>query len=518
MKRFNIFIIVFSILVCINQAVAQIPNIDNVNKISGTYAEVVTISGSGFSDNKANLNVFFGGSKGKIVSSTEYLIEVLVPSGATYNNISVTNLISNLTGYAKDYFNLAFKGTQYEFDEARIIQSHNIQEDDELFDLCNCDFNGDGLNDLAATNNADEVGNTSISVYQNITQSSEFEISFQKIYEPNLTIGKGARNITCADLNGDGKPELIVGKGGGSSERFYIFRNISTTAIRFDTPLTVLLSESATSSSARRLKIQDMDTDGKPDIIMTDQGTGKVFIWRNESSATSISFPYSSRQSIQMDATSLIGLDVADLNNDGKPEIVCNSATSDIFILPNESIAGSIKMGSPQSISNVGSRLVNLKIGDLDHDGDKDIAITNLENNIFILVNNGNNDSFSFGTPKYVGTGRAPWGLDFGDLNGDGLVDIVVTTTDASEKLTALINKSNGSNLIYIPYQIGKTDVSFNVNIADFNGDGKPDIAYNDRAKNELIFLRNTHCVIPDIRPANPPAICVAKQIGRAHV
>lgn len=510
MKRFNIFFIVFSILVCINQAVAQVPNIDNVNKISGTYAELVTVSGSGFSDNKANLSVHFGASKGKIVSSTEYLIEVLAPAGATYDNISVTNLISNLTGYSNDYFNLAFKGTQYEFDEARIIESHRIQEDDELFDLCNCDFNGDGLNDLATTNNADEVGTSSISVYQNSTQPSAFEISFQKIYEPNLNIGKGARNITCADLNGDGKPELIVGKGGGNAERIYVFKNVSTTGIKFDPFITVLLSESATSSTTRRLKVQDLDIDGKPEIIMTDQGTGKVFIFRNESTAASIAFPFSSRQTIQMDVESLIGLDVADLNNDGKPEIVCNSDKSEIFILPNESIAGSIKMGTPQSKAIAGSSLVNVKIGDLDNDGDKDIAVTNLVNNIYILVNSGSNDSFSFDTSKYVGTGRAPWGLDFGDLNGDGLVDIVVGTTDASEKLTALINNSN---LVFDENQIGSSDVSFNVNIADFNGDGKPDIAYNDRAKNELIFLRNTHCVIPDISPANPPAICVAKPV-----
>ena len=126
----------------------------------------------------------------------------------------------------------------------------------------------------------------------------------------------------------------------------------------------------------------------------------------------------------------------------------------------------------------------DLWIEDYDQDGDKDIAVTNLVNNIYVLINTGDEDDFSFSSPKYIETGRAPWGLDFGDVNGDGLVDIVVATTDASDKLTALINTSAGTNLSYIPYYIGSDDISFNINISDFNGDAKPDIAYINRQNN----------------------------------
>lgn len=513
MKKVNILFIAFSIWAGVNHAIAQVPNIVQVNKLSGTYAELVTISGSGFSDNKANLSVHFGASKGQIVSSTEYLIEVLAPAGATYNNISVTNLVSKLTGYSKDHFNLAFHG-ESTFDPARIIQSPPIKEDAELFDLCNCDFNGDGLNDVAATNNTDDAGASSITVYQNITQPSDFEISFQKINNLNLNIGKGARNITCADLNGDGKPELIVGKGGGNADRIYVFKNASTSMINFDSRVDISLSEVASSSTTRRLKVQDMDMDGKPDIIMTDQGEGKVFIFGNKSTTNSIVFPSSARQTIQMDAESLIGLDVADLNNDGKPEIVCNSDKSDVFIIRNQSVAGAISMGSVESKSIAGASLVNIKVGDLDNDGDKEIVVTNAGlNNIYIFVNSGNQDSFSFGIPKVFETGRAPWGLDFGDLNGDGLVEIVVGTSVLDDKLIVLRNISNATKVSFIAHSVGRNDVSFNVNIADFNGDGKPDIAYNDRDKNELVFLRNAHCVIPVISPTNPAAVCAAKPV-----
>ena len=511
MKNIKILIIISVLWIIAFPGYAQVPDVVKVDKISGTYREFITISGSGFSENPADLSVHFGAAKGQILNSTEYLIEVFAPAGATYNNISVTNLRSKSTGFGKNYFNLAFYGQ--DFQESRIKESLNVKEDNELFDLCNCDFNGDGLNDVASTNNTDDAGTTSITVYQNITQDSDFEIKLQKINDVNLNTGKGARNVTCGDLNGDGKPELIVGKGGGNADRIYVFKNASTSGIKFDPFITLLLSENVTSSTTRKLKIHDLDKDGNPDIIMTDQGVGNVFIFANKSISGSINFPKEYRQTIPTTAGSLVGLDVADLNNDGKPEIVCNSDKSDIFLFPNQSVPGTIKMGSPQARSISGSNLVNLKIGDLDNDGDKDIAVTNLVNNIYILKNDGNENSHSFSSPKYVETGRAPWGLDFGDINGDGLVDIVVATTDASDKLTALINTSSSTNLSYIPYYVGNTDISFNLNIADFNGDAKPDIGYINRQGNELIFLRNMHCVISDILPKNPPAVCSNKPV-----
>jgi gliding motility-associated-like protein len=514
MKYFSVFTILILFKVNSFSLFAQTPDIAKVDKTSGTYMELVTISGSGFSANKDQLSVHFGAAKGQILTSTEFVIEVLAPAGANYHSIYVTNLNSNLTGYAPNYFNLAFQGEK--FLSSKIKESLKINEDKELFDLCNCDFNGDGLNDIASTNNTDDAGSTSITVYQNITATSQNEIAFQKINDLNLNTGKGARNVTCGDIDGDGKPDLVVGKGGGNADRIYIFKNVSTsTGIKFNPFITILLSENVSSSTTRRLKIHDLDKDGRPDIIMTDQGLGKVFIFGNKSSSGVIDFPASARQVIPTSAGSLVGLEVADFDNDNKPEILCNSDKSDLFLLPNQSTAGLIQMGAPRRISISGANLVNLKAGDLDNDGDKDIVVTNLVNNIYVLVNTGNANAYAFSSPKYIETGRAPWGLDIGDLNGDGLPDIVVTTTDASDKLTALINTTSGTNLSYIPYYIGNTDVSFNVVVSDLNGDAKPDVGYINRNSlgNELVFLRNSHCVIADILPKNPPAVCSNKPV-----
>ncbi|NJN27200.1 MAG: T9SS type B sorting domain-containing protein [Cyclobacteriaceae bacterium] len=513
MKKFTFVIVTVWLmcpLACIS--IAQVPDIVKVDKVSGTFGALVTISGSGFSNAATDMSVHFGAAKGQILSSTEYVMEVLAPSGATYANISVTNTKSMSTGYAKSYFNLAYKGEVFE--ASRITESLRIKEDVELFDLCNCDFNGDGLVDVATTNNSDDAGGSSITVYQNLTKVNSADIQLQAINEINLNTGKAARNVVCGDLDGDGKPELVVGKGGGNADRLYVFKNTSTAvAIKFNPFITVLLSENVSSSTTRRLKIHDLDKDGKPDIIMTDQGKGNIFVFGNKSTNGALNFPASARQSIQTSAGSLVGLDVADLNDDNKPEIVCNSSTSEVFILTNQSIAGEIKFGTPDKKTITGSNLVNLRIADFDNDGDKDVVLTNYVSNIFILKNAGTSSSYIFGAPIFIETGRLPWGLSLGDLNGDGLTDIVVTTTVVDEPLSVLINKSTATNISFTQKLVGEIDKSFNVNIADFNGDAKPDIAYIESDKEELIFMRNTNCIISAIRPVNPPKICSGKPV-----
>ena len=52
--------------------------------------------------------------------------------------------------------------------------------------------------------------------------------------------------------------------------------------------------------------------------ILADQGEGKVYIFANKSTSTAIDFPSTDRQTIQTSAGSLVGLDVADLNNDNE--------------------------------------------------------------------------------------------------------------------------------------------------------------------------------------------------------
>ena len=484
---------------------AQKPNIASINVQNGTVGTSVTIAGNGFSTNPSDLTVHFGAGYGKIINSTENLIEVLAPGTTTYDYISVTNKKSQLTGYSNPKFLLSFHGTQ--FDPQRLSVETNIAEDPGLFDLATADFDGDGLNDIATTNNSDAAATTSLTVYKNVTGTAEFDIKMQRFNDADLNTGTALRNITCGDLDGDGRPEIVVGKGGNTADRFFIFKNLSTPGIiNFDKPITVLISVNSSSSTARRLKIHDLDNDGKPEIILTDQNLGLVHIFQNRSTANGISFPTDQKVTISSPSATF-GIDVADLNKDGLPELVFGSnLQNDIYIAQNQSIPGKISFKIPVKLA-VSGQLTNLQVGDFDGDGDNDILVNNYVNNVYLLINQSTGSSIIFSSPKYIETGRLPWGLDIGDINGDGKPDVVVATREKSQPLTLLLNQSNLTSIAFAPYTIGKAALHVNVNIADYNGDAKPDIAYVTDEQ-QIGFIRNQHCVVPEINPVNPPPIC----------
>src|SRR6188768_4098749 len=91
--------LVFAFLLAV-VAKAQKPEITAVDRKSGSLEEIVTIKGSNFGTNPANLAIYFGAEKAATpLSVTDQLIEVKIPGGTTFQHISVTNLTSKLTGY-----------------------------------------------------------------------------------------------------------------------------------------------------------------------------------------------------------------------------------------------------------------------------------------------------------------------------------------------------------------------------------------------------------------------------------
>ena len=490
------------------QARAQTPQVNSLDQHQAAAGTVISVKGTGFSQNINDMKITFGGVKGEIISSTEFLMEVRIPPGTALDYISVTNLISGLTGFTSGKFLLQFGGSG--FDPARLALTSQLSGGSGLFDLSICDFDGDGLNDIATTNNIDGSASATISVYQNTTAPNTLVPGFNKIWDTDLITGTAIINITFGDVNGDGKPDIIAAKGGNTADRIFIFKNISTPGfINFERFVTVLISSDASSSSARRVEVMDLDKNGKPEIILTDQNLSKVHIFQNRSTKSNIIFPVNEK--IVIDAPSgqpTLGLETADLNQDGKPEILFTSNLGqELYIVPNKSVPGSVNMGTPQKITLPG-QLVNLITADLDGDGDQEIAATDFQGGqLFVLNNTSTSTNISFSNPIVIPTGLALWGISAGDINGDGKTDLLVTSRNTAQKALAIINDTGGSGWAYTLHSIGNSISQINLAIADLNGDGKPDLAYVTDA-NTLEIIRNQHCMIPKVNPIAPKPIC----------
>lgn len=111
---------------------------------------------------------------------------------------------------------------------------------------------------------------------------------------------------------------------------------------------------------------------------------------------------------------------------------------------------------------------------DLDQDGDIDLAFPLLQTGTFdqvvVILNNGDG---TFGTPAYYSVGSSPRGITAGDVDLDGDIDLAVANSD-SDDCSVLRNNGNGTFLPEVFFSVGSGPRD--LEIVDVNSDGRADI------------------------------------------
>lgn len=505
----------------------QAPVITHVDKYVNGNGQRVTISGSNFGSNPANLVVWFGAAMGVIETVSDQTIEVTVPAGATYESIVVTNVSTGKSTSSKGEFLLSYGG-EHPVSLTKLSAQPHLAAETGLYDICLCDLDGDGKNDVAATNSgATGAPPFGVTVYLNTSTAGA---AFTFGAKTSFLASTRTLNIKCADLNNDGKKELIVSES-EPGNRIFILRNGSTPGTLSLTPQNIPLA----GKSPKRVDVADIDFDGLPELIVADQNTANkdVLILPNTTAGASISFgPVISLPIPSTGNTGSDGLAVQDLDNDNKPEIVISqvlSSSGNVFVYKNESRPGNfifskvtkadIAPGSPNSTGAP----VNVRVGDIDGDSKPDIAVTHfLGARISVLLNQSTPAAMQFSAPVSVTTDLFPFGIDLGDLDGDGKLDIVVAslTGPPSEpnpkSLTILNNTSTAGSVSFLPRLTQPTEfINRHVIVGDIDGDAKPDITYasvDDITRNDpaskISFFRNLSCIKPVVTPGGPLVIC----------
>jgi len=177
----------------------------------------------------------------------------------------------------------------------------------------------------------------------------------------------------------------------------------------------------------------------------------------------------------------------SDYNGDGIQDvIVVNQCGSDPTCLSSGSV--SVLLGKPDGTFQnhvdypVGSDPTSAVVGDLNGDGNPDIAVTNSgSNTISILLGKGDG---TFQTPVIYTTGSGPVSAVIGDFNHDGHLDLAVASA-GSQSVSVLLGNGDGTFQAHVDYAVNFTPQS--IAAADFNGDGKPDLVVADSAVTILL-------------------------------
>jgi gliding motility-associated-like protein len=493
-------------------AFAQGPVITKITPV-GTYPNnSIVISGSGFSATAAQLQVTIDNVAASITASSDFSITATVPPQARLANVQVINLSTGLSVKSAMKFVPSYSGV--DLDPSKLTAALSFSGGtDEIFDVCSCDLDGDGKPDLAGSKQTSPASN--ILLLRNT--STVGSIGFAST---TLTTSAPMINLACGDLNGDGKPDLIATRSDATKNEVFIYRNTSTVgSITFATVAKVFLDPG---QAGFRIVVRDVNLDGKPEIIVSNSNStanNTLYVFVNQSSGGTLTMNATPIKVSVTGASTTYGLDVQDLDGDNKPEIITNQFNNnDIFIVPNTSTSSAVSFGTAQKITLSGT-LIDLTTADFNQDGKLDIAVTGtFEAKANILLNTTSGSTFSFAAPIAVDTGADTFGIDASDIDGDGDIDIItgnlgnVPSTDT--QFTVLKSDGNNSNLGFTRINVNVAKKTRKVNVRDFDGDGKPDVAFTTAPSGKSLDIwRNANCFLPKIQNAAPLTVCAGQTI-----
>ena len=185
--------------------------------------------------------------------------------------------------------------------------------------------------------------------------------------------------------------------------------------------------------------------------------------------------------------TSPFSVAIGDLNGDGNPDLAV--ANFHFFLGNNVSILLGTGTGAFGAATNfpVGSQPISAAIEDFNADGKLDLAVANQSGNtISILLGDGTG---SFGAATNFPVGTSPTSIAVGDFNGDGKPDLAVANLN-SNNVSILLGTGTGAFGAATNFPVGTRPAS--VAMGDFNGDGNPDLATANRDSNNVSILLGT--------------------------
>jgi hypothetical protein len=283
------------------------------------------------------------------------------------------------------------------------------------------------------------------------------------------------QGVLVTDLTNDNRVDVVV-LTNNSPNNLYVYPGNGDGTLQ--APLSAY-----TGNTPYTVAAADFNKDGNPDLVVSNNGGNTIAVLLGTGSgAMGLATPY------------VVGsnpMDVAtgDINNDGNVDVVVavngNSILSTLLGQGNGTLQAAVTSATGQAYRT-------LALGDLNGDGKLDITAAT---SFGVTVSLGNNSATPLG-PVYYNLGCAVSGHAIGDINKDGIPDVVLTCVVASSFYTYLGN-ADGTLQGPVASPTGIINPGFPV-VRDVNGDGRSDvllpIAANYFARTISIMLSANTC------------------------
>jgi hypothetical protein len=340
------------------------------------------------------------------------------------------------------------------------------------------DVTGDRLSDvlLVTSYYFDPDSDYKLFVYR---QQADGTLADPVKYTTGGTYPMPPRTVAVGDVNGDGRNDVVVGNGGAAVGVFY--QNVSGT-------LDPVVLHSTIDSQC--VRIADLDSDGRLDVVGAGWATGTVTVFRQQADGLlAAPLVYPAPHSGYDD------LEVGDLDHDARADVAVMSGQ--LYATPNVSVLyqqpGGTLGGLVSRFVGVNQLSHGLGVGDVTADGRNDVVLSYGGNQpdsrlaVFAQAVDGTLPTTPTPLPSY----DIPEPVEVADLSVDRRADVLVAH-GGFQQLGVYVQGAGGvlgaETLDPIPYASHYNP--HGLAVGDVDNDGLPDVAIADY-NNGLVVLRH---------------------------
>ena len=301
-----------------------------------------------------------------------------------------------------------------------------------------------------------------------------------------IPVGHGPGSIAIADVNHDGKLDLIVANTVDGTVEVLLGDGKGHFVAAAGSPF-------ACGKNPNDLATGDFNGDGNLDLAIANTETPYLTILLGDGKGGFAPSPHS-----PFDTHSyphVHGVAVADFNSDGKLDVVTDSWGHDQILMFLGDCAGNLIL--PGQAFRTGKRpYQRLRSADFNKDGKPDVVTTDLDQNaVSILLGDGKGGLRDApGSP--FPAGKAPWAVAIDDMNHDGNLDLVIVpyAPDVADPkdigVTVLLGGGKGGfrKMPGSPFSLAGCEGPDRVATGDINGDGLRDIVVTCGQNNRLML------------------------------